>query len=368
MTIGAIINLLAPPHISGPALCDGPRVTERMMSERMKAVRLHAFGGPEVLRYEEAPRPVVAAGEVLVRVHAVGLNPPDWYLRDGYRSLPPEWQPHPAFPLILGSDVSGVVEAVADDVTEFVVGDAVYAMVRFPEAALEGGRAYAEYVSVPASQVALKPAGIDHLHAAAAPMSLLTAWQFLIELGHDAPNPFQAHRHVPVPLDGRRVVVNGAGGGVGHLAVQLAKWKGARVVAVASGRHEPLMRELGVDRFIDHTRTAADEVVRDADLVLDTVGGPGTGRFFRTLKRGGALFPVYPLGFDGHGEADRLGITVSATQVRSSGAQLAEAACLLDDGTVRVVIDSIFPLADAARAHERAARGSIQGKLVLAVA
>ncbi|WP_029007292.1 NADP-dependent oxidoreductase [Azospirillum halopraeferens] len=335
------------------------------MVEMMKAVRLHAFGGPEVLRYEDAPRPVPAPGEVLVRVHAIGLNPPDWYLRDGYRSLPPEWQPRPTFPLIPGSDVSGVIEAVTDGVEGFRVGDEVFAMVRFPRDVMEGSKAYAEYVSVPASDLALKPAGIDHIHAAGAPMSLLTAWQFLIELGHDEPNPFQASRHAPVPLAGKTVLVNGAGGGVGHLAVQLATWRGARVIAVASGKNEELMRDLGADRFIDHTGTAAHEVVRDVDLVLDTVGGADTGRFLRTLKRGGALFPVYPMGFAGYGEAERLGVTVSTTQVRSSGAQLAQAAPLLDDGTVRVVLDSTFPLADASDAHERAARGSIQGKIVL---
>ena len=218
------------------------------MSETMKAVRLHAFGGPDVLRYEDAPRPTLAAGEVLVRVHAVGLNPPDWYLRDGYRSLPPEWQPHPAFPLILGSDVSGVVAALDDGVEGFSVGDEVYAMVRFPQNVMEGSKAYAEYVSVPASDLARKP-GIDHVHAAAAPMSLLTAWQFLIDLGHDEPNPFQSFTHAHAQLEGRTVLVNGAGGGVGHLAVQLAKWKGARVIAVASGRNEALMRELGADQF-----------------------------------------------------------------------------------------------------------------------
>ena len=337
------------------------------MSETMKAVRLHAFGGPDVLRYEDAPRPTLAAGEVLVRVHAVGLNPPDWYLRDGYRSLPPEWQPHPAFPLILGSDVSGVVAALDDGVEGFSVGDEVYAMVRFPQNVMEGSKAYAEYVSVPASDLARKP-GIDHVHAAAAPMSLLTAWQFLIDLGHDEPNPFQSVTHAHAQLEGRTVLVNGAGGGVGHLAVQLAKWKGARVIAVASGRNEALMRELGADQFIDYTRTAADEIVRDVDVVLGAVGGPDTGRFFRTLKRGGSLYPVYPLGFTGHAEAETLGITVSTTQVRSSGAQLAEAARLLDDGTIRIVVDSIFPLADAARAHERAARSNIQGKIVLSVA
>ncbi len=339
-----------------------------MSTNTMKAVRLHEFGSPDVLRYEDAPIPGLAAGEVLVRVQAVGLNPPDWYLRDGYRALPPEWRPHLSFPITLGTDMSGVVEAVADDVKDFHAGDEVYSMVRFPEKGMEGSQTYAEYVSVPASELALKPTNIDHIHAAGAPMSLLTAWQFMIDLGHDEPNALQPHKHVPVPLEGKTVLVNGAGGGVGHFAVQLAKWKGARVIAVASGKNEKLMRDFGVDEFIDYTKTPADEVVRDVDLAIDAVGGPDTGRFFRTLKRGGALFPIFPLGFTGQAEAEKLGITVSATQVRSNGAQLADAGRLLDNGTVRVVTDSTFPLADASKAHERAAAGNIQGKIVLTVA
>ena len=228
----------------------------------MKAVRLHAFGGPEMLRYEDAPKPEPKPGEVLVRVQAAGLNPPDWYLRDGYRSLPPEWQPHPVFPLILGSDISGVVESVGEGATDFSPGDEVYAMVRFPADVLEGSKAYAEYVSVPVSELAPKPKGIAPVQAAAAPMSLLTAWQFLIDLGHEEPNPFQPVPHVPVPLAGKTVLVNGAGGGVGHLAVQLARWRGARVIAVASGKHETLMRDLGVDQFIDYNKTPVSTAVR----------------------------------------------------------------------------------------------------------
>ena len=339
-----------------------------MTSKQMKAIRQHQFGGPEVLRHEDAPVPEMKAGEVLVRVHAVGINPPDWYLRDGYKMLPPEWQPQVAFPVILGTDVSGMIEAIADDVAGFAVGDEVYAMVRFPDGLAGDSRAYAEYVSVPAAELARKPAGIDHVHAAAAPMSLLTAWQFLIALGHDAPNPLQPHRHVPVPLKGKTVLVNGAAGGVGHFLVQLAKWQGARVIAVASGRHEALLRDLGVDQFIDYAKSVPEDLVRDVDLVVDAVGGPASGRFLRTLKRGGALFPVFPLGFDGADEAAQRGVTVSSTQVRSSGAQLSQLAALLDDGTIRVVIDSTYPLAEARQAHERAARGNIQGKLVLTVA
>ncbi len=338
-----------------------------MLPGKMKAIRQHEFGGPDVLRFEDAPMPELKSGEVLVRVHAVGVNPPDWYLREGYRMLPPEWQPQVSFPVILGSDVSGVVDAVADDVEDFSVGDEVYSMVRFPRGLAGESRAYAEWVSVPASEIALEPTGIDHVHAAAAPMSLLTAWQFMIELGHDEPNALQPNRHEPVPLEGKYVLVNGAAGGVGHLAVQLARWKGARVIAVASGGHEAFLRDLGADEFIDYTRTDPTDVVRDVDLVVDAVGGPTTGRFLGTIKRGGALFPIFPLGFSHAEEAGRLGVTVSATQVRSSGAQLAELADLLDAGTIRVAVDSTYPLADAQRAHERAARGHVRGKIVLTV-
>ena len=336
-----------------------------MKTGMMKAVLQHAFGGPDVLRYEDVPIPTLQAGEVLVRVLAVGINPPDWYLRDGFKALTPEWRPQLTFPVILGTDIAGIVEAVADDVTAFSVGDDVYSMVRFPSGFAGGSKAYAQYVSVPASELAQKPKNIDHRHAAAAPMSLLTAWQFLIDVGHDEQNPLQAQQHVPVPLAGKTVLVNGAAGGVGHLAVQVAKWKGARVIAVASGEHETFLRGLGADDFIDYTQTPPEDVARDVDLVLDTLGGPSTGRFLRTLKPGGALFPVFPLGFTGGDEATKQGFLVSATQVRSNGQQLAEVARLLNDGTVRVAIDSVFPLADAGKAHARAAQGHIQGKIVL---
>tara|TARA_R110002020_G_scaffold143867_10_gene316666 strand:- start:390 stop:1385 length:996 start_codon:yes stop_codon:yes gene_type:complete len=330
----------------------------------MKAIRLHAFGGPEVLVYEDAPRPVTGPDEVLVRTHAVGLNPPDWYLREGYKMLPPEWRPQLPFPIIVGTDISGEVVAVGDDVRGFSIGDAVYSMVRFPAG---NSNAYAQYVSVPASELALKPSGIDHLHAAAAPMALLTAWQFMIAQGHHVPNPLQPTQHQPVPLEGRTIVVNGAAGGVGHFAVQLAKWQGARVIAVASGKHEALLRDLGADDFIDYTKTAPEDIIGDVDLVIDSIGGPTTTRFLRMIKRGGALFPIFGLGAVGGEEADNRGVTVSTTQVRSSGAQLAELSGLLSNGTIRVVIDSVFALAEARQAHERAAQGHIQGKIVLEV-
>ena len=336
-----------------------------MSAKTMKAIRLHAHGGPEVLRYEDVPIPEAKPGEVLVRVHAVGLNPPDWYLRDGMTNIPPELRPAFRLPVIPGTDMSGVVEAVASDVQGFSVGDEVYGMLRFP--GFEGST-YAQYVSAPASDLARKPSSIDHVHAAAVPMSALTAWQFLVEVGHDHPSPFQAARHRPVALGpATTVLVNGAGGGVGHFALQLAKWKGARVIAVASGAHEAFLRELGADQFIDYGKSSPDEVVHDVDLVVDTVGGRGLGRFLRVVTAGGALFPVFFGEYDAE-DAARRGVTVSGAQVRSSGAQLAEIAGLLDAGTLRVGIDSTFALAEARAAHERAARGHIQGKIVLTVA
>ena len=267
-------------------------------------------------------------------------------------------------PVIPGSDVSGIV-TIAENAQRLSVGDEVFGMIRFPSYGKSD--AYAEYVAAPASDLARKPAGIDHVHAAGAPMSGLTAWQFLIELGHSEPSPLQPEPHRTVPLNGKTVLVNGAAGGVGHFAVQLAKWKGAHVIAVASGAHESFLRDLGADEFLDYTKSPPEDVAREVDLVLDTLGGPTTARFLRTLRRGGALFPAFP-GFSDAEEAAKLGVTVSMTQVRSNGPQLAELARLLDAGTVRVAVDSTFPLAEARKAHERAASGHTRGKIVLTVA
>lgn len=337
------------------------------MTDKMKAVRLHAFGGPDVLCYEDAPMPMVNAGEVLVKIHAAGINPPDLYLRDGYRTLPPEWQPNPTFPLIPGTDISGVIATLGEGVTAFKAGDEVFAMVNFPDDLTKGSGAYAEYICVPAAQLAHKPQKLGYVEAAGAPMSLLTAWQFLINTGHDAPNPFQSFKHSPVALEGKTVMINGAAGGVGHLVVQIAKWKGAHVIAVASGRHKAFLQELGADEFIDYRLTAAESVSQKVDLVIDAVGGANMERFLKVIKPGGALYLVNPLGFVGHTIATELGITVTSTQVRSSGRQLCKAAHLLENGTLRIMLDSTFPLAHASLAHERASQGSIQGKIVLVI-
>lgn len=338
------------------------------MDETMKAVRVHSYGGPEVLQYDDVAIPQPAAGEVLIRVSAVGLNPPDWYVREGMPGLPREMREAISLPVTLGTDVSGVVAAVADDVQGFAVGDEVFGLLRFP-VSLQGS-AYAEYVTAPATDLAHKPASVDHVDAAAVPMAALTAltaWQFMIDLGHDHPSPFQATPHVPVPIDSHTtVLVNGAAGGVGHFAVQLAKWKGAHVIAVASGAHETFLRELGADEFIDYTQQRPEEVAHDVDLVIDTVGGDASSRLLRVLRPGGKLFWVFLAQFDEAELAERQ-VTTSSTQVRANGRQLDEIGRLIETGTLRVAIDSTYPLAQARKAHERAAQGHIQGKIVLAV-
>lgn len=323
-----------------------------MSTATMKAVRVHEFGGPEVLVHEEVPRPEPGPGEVLIRVHAAGLNPPDWYRRMGYANIPEAIRPpRPSLPFIPGSDVSGTVAAVGPEVTDLREGDAVFGLVRFPSLD-NGGKGYAEYATAPEDHLARKPAGIDHVQAAAVPMAGLTAYQFLFD-------------HIGLDED-RTVLVNGAAGGVGHFLVQLAKTRRARVVGVASGRHEQFLRELGVDQFIDYTAVAVEESARDVDYLIDTVGGPHGYRFLPVLKRGGTIMPVFY--GDYHREhAAELGITFLSGQVRSDGRQMAELGRLIDAGHLRVGIDSVFPLADAQKAHERAERGHIQGKLVLRV-
>ncbi|MFC9293830.1 NADP-dependent oxidoreductase [Streptomyces sp. NPDC057011] len=321
-----------------------------MGTATMRAVRLHAFGEPEQLVYEEVARPRPGPGEVLVRVHAAGVNPPDWYARRGFENIPAEFRPNWTPPLILGSDISGVVTALGPGVTEWRPGDEVFGLVNFP------GRAsgYAEYAVSPAAHLARKPSAFGHVEAAAVPMAGLTAYQYLFTHLRGAA--------------GSTVLVNGAAGGVGHFAAQLARVAGAKeVIGVASGRHEEFLLGLGVDRFVDYTRTPAEEAVHDVDLLIDTVGGPDAHRLLPAVRRGGRIAPVF-LGDYRPERAIELGITVATWQVRSSGSDLAELAALIDAGQVRVGIDSVFPLSNAAAAHTRAEQGHLQGKIVLKIA
>lgn len=316
----------------------------------MWAARVHDFGGPECLVYEEVPRPAPGPGEVLVRVHAAGVNPPDWYARRGFANIPEAMRPVWPLPFTPGSDISGVIAAVGDGVTEWRTGDEVFGLVNFPGR----GSGYAEFTISPAAHLARKPAALGHLEAAAVPMAGLTAYQFLVE--HLRLGP------------GGKVLVNGAAGGVGHFAVQLAKAAGAtQVIGVASGRHEAFLKDLGADRFVDYTGAAVEDVVREVDVLIDTVGGPDGHRFLPVMRPGGCIAPVY-FGEYHRDRAAELGITVRGWQVRSSGEQLAELAVLFDAGRLRVGIDSVFPLNAAAQAHTHAEQGHLQGKIVLQVA
>ena len=279
-----------------------------MTVKTMKAVRLHEFGGPEVLRYEDAPMPELKAGEVLVRVHAVGINPPDWYLRDGYRTLPPEWQPTVPFPPSRAPTSRASSRRSPTDVGDFSVGDEVYGMVRFPS--FGESAAYAEYVAAPASDLARKPARIDHVHAAGVPDVAAD--------GVAVPGRTRARRAEPVaghaaPADaarpGRTVLVNGAAGGVGHFAVQVAKLEGRarhrrgveRARGVPARPRRRRVHRLHEDRA-GRCRARRRPGARRAWAVPTSRALPAHA------EAGGALFPVFPLGFTGAEDAARQGV------------------------------------------------------------
>ncbi|WP_218002586.1 NADP-dependent oxidoreductase [Nocardia brevicatena] len=322
----------------------------------MRAVVVFTSGGPEVVRVEEIDRPTPGSGEVLLEVHAAGVNPADLRGRSGFADLPPQYRPPIARPSVPGADVSGQVVAVGADVAELSVGDQVYGLVRFPPFDGRGpGRTHAEYVNVPVADLAPKPHRLSHIEAAAVPMAALTAWQ-------------QIHRHGAV-APGERVLVVGAAGGVGHFAVQLARLHGAEVVAVASGRHEKFLRELGIETFVDYTAGDPIGAVGTVDVVIDcvgSVGGVDSARWLSVIVDGGRLVPI-TLGFYPPEELSRRGIARVGGQVQSSGADLRELNKLFDAGTLTVAIDSVYPLEDARSAHERAERGHAQGKIVLAM-
>lgn len=308
----------------------------------MKAIRIHAYGGPEVLVYEDAPRPVAGPGEVLVRVHAAGVNPADWRRRTG--GFPTD----KPFPLIPGWDIAGVVEAVGPETTAFQEGDAVYGMIRFPQP----GSAYAEYATAPTADLAHKPQTIDYIRAAGVPLAALTAWQGMFEHANLAP--------------GQTVLITNASGGVGHLAIQLAKAKGAHVIGVASGRNADFLRELGVDQFIDYTTTPLEKAAQDVDLVFDTVVGENQDRLLTVLKPGGRLVSIV-FGQYSAEKAAAAGVTTFNMLVHPDGQQLAEIAGLIDAGRVRVEHDTVLPLSEARKAHERSESHRARGKIVLRV-
>jgi NADPH:quinone reductase-like Zn-dependent oxidoreductase len=308
----------------------------------MNAIRMHTYGGPEVLLHEEAPRPQVREGEVLVRVHAAGVNPLDWRVRAGDLK---EFIPH-KLPLIPGWDVSGVVEQVGPGVSQFKKGDDVFAMA---DPTHDGG--YADYIAIRETALALKPKSLHHVRAAAVPLSVLAAWRSLFDLGQLQP--------------GQRILIHGASGGVGHFAVQLAKWKGACVLATASRKSQELLRKLGADETVDYTTQKFEGVAEKVDLVLDTIGGDTQERSWRVLNKGGALISlVQP---PSEQKARRFGVRGIMCSVQLDGAQLSKIAKLIDSAKLKPIIDRILPLSEARRAHELSQDGHIRGKIVLRV-
>ncbi len=312
----------------------------------MKAITQQTFGGPEVLVVSEVDRPSPLPTEILVRVHAAGVNPVDWKTRAGSGMAGVLGEP----PFILGWDVSGVVEEVGFGVTTVKPGDEVYGMPWFPRAA----SAYAEYVTAPSRQFALKPTSISHVEAAALPLAVLTAWQALVDTAN-----VQA---------GQRVLVHAAAGGVGHLAVQIAKARGAHVIGTAGeGKHE-FLKSIGADEVVDYRTTRFEDVVSDVDVVIDLVGGDNAIRSVGTLKPGGLLVAI-PSGLqDGVAEAaGKAGVRSTPFLVEPDGAALTEIAALVDAGKIRVAIEAALPLADAGKAHELGETGRSTGKIVLSV-
>lgn len=315
---------------------------------KMRAVVVSRFGGPEVLERVELPVPVPLPTELLVRVHAAGVNPIDWKTRNGAGVAAVVGAP----PFVPGWDVSGVVEEIGFGATAFAPGDEVFGMPWFPRAA--GG--YAEFVTAPSRQFVRKPANLTHEQAAAVPLAALTAWQALVTTAQVGA--------------GDRVLIHGAAGGVGHFAVQIAKIMGAHVTATARSVHRPWLRQLGVDECIDYTQERFDDRGADQDIILDLVGDvhATTDRSIRLIRPGGMilLFASDPSPV-AVAEADRGGVRVVPFIVEPDGAALGAIAEHLRTGTMTVNVTRTYPLEEAARAHrEREARHP-GGKAVLAI-
>lgn len=303
----------------------------------MKAVQIHTYGGPDVLQFEDVPRPEPKPNEVLVRVHTTGVNPVDWKIREGYLKTP--------LPMIMGIDFSGVVEGVGSAVTKFRVGDEVLG-----QAADESG-AYAEYALAVEGDVARKPKDLDDITAAGLPVAGLVAWQALFDNAN--------------LVAGQKVLIHAAAGGVGSFAVQFAKWKGAHVIGTASGAHVEQVRQLGADQVIDYRQTKFEDVARDVDVVFDTIGGETQERSWKVLKRGGVLVSiVQPPAQEKAAAQSVRGLFVVQ---KANGAQLTTIADLVVSGKVKVNIETVLPLSEARKAQELSQKGHSGGKIVLKV-
>jgi NADPH:quinone reductase-like Zn-dependent oxidoreductase len=316
--------------------------TAPTQEHNVKAVRIYQYGGPEVLIYEDVPRPEPGAGEVLARVYAASVNPVDWKIRSAH----PNYRMGHQLPLILGRDMSGRVEAVGPGATRLRPGAEVYA-----RADIRRDGTYAQYVVIEESRVALKPTSIDHIHAAGIPVTGLTAWQALFETAQLAP--------------GQRVLVHAAAGGLGVCAVQLAKWKGAYVIGTASAHHHDLLRDLGVDEALDYRTVRFEETVREVDVVLDAVGGDTQARSWQVLKKGGILVSV--VNSPSAEQARSYGVRQACVFLHPQLQWLQELARLVDAGAFRSIVSAVLPLPEARHAHELSQSGHTRGKIVLEV-
>ena len=300
------------------------------------------YGDESVLEYTDAPRPQLKEDEVLVKVHAAAVNPVDWKIREsgGERfGL--------KLPIILGGDIAGTVEEVGVEVKNFKKGDAVYGMT--VSGGFSGG--YAEYALAKANAIALKPNSISFEEAAAIPIAALTAWQSMFDLANLS--------------GGQKILITGASGGVGSFAVQFAKAKGAFVIGTASGKNEEFVRSLGADEFVDYTKQNFEEVVKDVDVVFDTVGGDTQERAFQTLKKGGFL--VSSAGTPSEEKIKEFGVKAEFVFCKPNASQLAEINGLIEDGKLKIHIETILPLTEVKEAHGLSQSGRTRGKIVLTV-
>jgi NADPH:quinone reductase-like Zn-dependent oxidoreductase len=308
----------------------------------MKAIQIHKYGGPGVLKYEEAPKPSPGADDVIIKVFATSVNPIDWKIREGHaKGMFPV-----KFPLIPGWDVSGEIDEVGSNILNFRKGDEVYSR---PDPTKNG--TYAEYVVVKANLVNGKPQSIDHEKAAAVPLAGLTAWQALFDYGK--------------LQQGQKVLIHAASGGVGTFAVQLAKWKGAYVIGTASKENMAFVKKLGADKVIDYKNEKFEEKLKNIDLVIDLIGGETQKRSLKVIKKGGRLITAVQLG--NQEEAKEKNIHIEGFLTKSLPEELEQIKQLIDSGKVMPVIASVMPLKDAAKAQKLSEEGHVRGKIVLQV-
>ena len=308
----------------------------------MKAIQMNSYGSAEVLSYDEVPTPEPQTDEILIRTHAAAVNPVDWKIRQGYFK---DLMPH-QLPLIPGSEFAGVVAGVGADVQAFKTGDEVYGYCNLARCG-----AYAEFIVVKETEITAKPNNIDFNHAAAIPVGALTAWQAFNLAGLSA---------------GQTVLIHAAAGGVGSMAVQIAKARGAHVIGTASARNADFVKSLGADEVIDYTTTKFEDVVKDADMVFDLIGGDTQARSFGVLKPGGWLVSV--VNPPSPEESEKHGVKSAMMMVQPNAAELKEMTALVEAGKLKTFVETVVPLSEARQAHNLSQSGRTRGKIVLQVA